>query len=162
MKTKQDSLNRPLGSTEQTATLAASRPQFLVPIDFSEPSLKALRHAQHLAAREEAGITLLNVIEEPQSFRTLNFVGRLRQTKNERLARLQTLARQEIGSNIPVKAVVRDGSPAEEITRVASTSRSDMIILGRHERHGLHRWFHGHTATRLVSRAPCPVMFLGD
>jgi nucleotide-binding universal stress UspA family protein len=37
-----------------------------------------------------------------------------------------------------------------------------LIIVGRHEHHGIGRWFHGHTASRLARQAPCPVMVLGN
>ena len=160
MKTKPDSYKPLAGSPENLATSGCRR--FLVPIDFSEESLKALRHAHDLAAGGKAELTLLNVIEEPLSFRTLDRVGQQHARKKERLARLEGLAQEETGSGISVKTLVCDGSPAKEITRFAAQTLPDMIIVGRHEHHGFGRWFHGHTASRLARQAPCTLIVLGN
>jgi universal stress protein A len=150
------------GSSDKSQPKPSVCRRFLVPIDFSDASLKALRYARQLAAGAKAALTLLNVIEEPLSFRNLDLARQQRQRKGERLAKLESLARREVGPGIPLNTLVCDGSPVEEITRLAASIGSDMIIVGRHAHRGLRRWFHGHTALRLVGRAACPVVVLGD
>jgi universal stress protein A len=160
MKTELN-LSRPTDRSTPPSTPQAEGPRrLLVPIDFSEASLRALRYAQQLAAKGNGRLTLLNVIEEPLSFRTLNAVGRDRERRNDCVARLMSFARKVVGAGIPLKALVRDGSPARVISRVAAGTGFDMIIVGRHERRGLRRWFYAGTAARLVRLAPCPVIAL--
>jgi nucleotide-binding universal stress UspA family protein len=115
-----------------------------------------------MAAGQNVELTLLNVIEEPLSFRTLDRVGQQIARKNERLALLERLAREEAAAGVSTKTLVCDGSPATEITRIAARNLHDMIIVGRHQHHGIGRWLHGHTASRLARQAPCPVMVLGN
>jgi len=136
--------------------------RFLVPIDFSEASLNALRQARLLAVDDQAELTLLNVIEPPLSSRTLDRVGQAAARQQERLAQLESLARREVGSVRCVRTVVCDGSPAEEIAGLAARNRTDLIIVGRHSRRRPWRWLRGHTTNRLLKHAPCPVMVLRD
>jgi nucleotide-binding universal stress UspA family protein len=162
-------MNKSKLSFETTVTEAGSRKEsssrkqkeILVPIDFSEPSVRALRHARGLAQEEKAHLLLLNVVEEPGSFRTLNAVAQRRARYQERTGRLRDLARQELGSQSGARIEVREGNPVAEIARVASQRHVDLIVLGRHEHHGVWHWVKGHTASKLSEKAPCPVLLLG-
>jgi universal stress protein A len=136
------------------------RKEILVPIDFSEASVNALRYARALAAGQRAHVTLLNVVEEPGSFRTLDAVGQRRACHEQRAGRLQELADHELGSRVAARIAVREGNPCAEIARLASQCHVDLIVVGRHEHHGLWQWMHGHTASRLSKKAPCPVLLL--
>jgi len=134
--------------------------EILVPIDFSESSLTALRCARALAEAGKDHVILLNVVEEPDSFRTLNVVSRQRARYSQRAERLHELANRELGARVVARIEVRAGRPLAEIVRSASKRRADLIIVGRHPHHGLRHWLRGHTATQLSKRAPCPVLLL--
>ena len=137
--------------------------EILVPIDFSEPSLSALRHARELATQQKARLILLNVIEEPASFRTLDVVGQQRARCKQRSGRLHEIAERELGSQVANTIEVREGKPSVEIARFASQRQVDLIVMGQHQHHGLRRWFQGHTASRLSKNAPCAlVVFKAD
>src|SRR5882724_5847128 len=105
------------GDRDGTVPFNQSEPRrFLVPIDFSEASLKALPHAQQLAAGEKVELTLLNVIEEQLSFRTLDRIGQQKAIKKDRLAQLESLARdrEETEPGISIKTSVCDGCTTEK------------------------------------------------
>jgi len=149
--------------TEAVARRESPAPQqkeILVPIDLSEPSLTALRCARALAAGKKAHVILLNVVEEPGSFRTLDAVGQQRARYARRAGRLQELADRELGAQIAARVEVREGNPSVEIARLASQRQVDLIVVGRHEHHGLWHWLQGHTASKLSKNAPCPVLLL--
>ena len=132
----------------------------VVPIDFSESSVKALRHAAAMAERDQASLTLLNVIEEPQTFRTLDAPERQRRQEDDRRVKLRNLAQRELSSSQTVHIEVREGNPPREIVRLASRQNADLIVLGLGQWRGLQRWFHGHIAARIVRDACCPVLML--
>jgi nucleotide-binding universal stress UspA family protein len=132
-----------------------------VPFDFSQPSVKALRHAAEVAASNQANLTVVNVIEEPVSFRTLDQVGQQHDRQQKRCEQLRQIARREIGSDVPARLVICEGNPSEEITRLAGEQNADLIVVGGHEHRGLRRWFHKHTAKKVVATARCPVVVLG-
>ena len=142
------------------ASPSPKQKEILVPIDFSEPSLIALRHARELAAGEKAHLTLVNIVEEPGSFRTLDVVGQRRARYEQRLDRLQELVDRELGSQVASRIEVREGNPSVEIARLASQRQVDLIVVGRHHHHWLWQWVQGHTASTLSKKARCPVLLL--
>jgi nucleotide-binding universal stress UspA family protein len=149
------------GETAARGESAAAKPkEILVPIDFSEPSVNALRYARALAAGEKAHVTLLNVVEEPGSFRVLDAVKRRRACYGQRAERLRGLAGRELGSQFAAGIVVREGKPSVEIARLANQRQVELIVVGRHQHHGLWQWFQGHTASNLCRKAPCPVLLI--
>jgi nucleotide-binding universal stress UspA family protein len=136
------------------------RKEILVPIDFSKASVNALRHARELAEEEQARLTLVNVIEEPRSFRTLDVISQRRARYEEQAVRLQELADRELGKHPRARIEIREGTPSVEIARVASKHQVDIIVLGRHEHQRLWPWCRGHTASKLSKKAPCAVLLL--
>jgi nucleotide-binding universal stress UspA family protein len=162
MKTNKFPAPQTIASSTTQNPPAGGPKEILVPIDFSEASIKALRHAAELAAREHAQLTLLNVVEESPTFRTLDQPAQERRQHQEHEAQLQQLAWRELALETHAQLVVRDGIPSEEITRVAARRHAGLIVLGLHRSHGLRRWLHGHTANRVMRHAQCPVLMLGD
>lgn len=133
----------------------------LVPIDFSESSLKALKYAVALASQFGASICLVHVVE-PASF--LNAVRNMPLTvsdgevANKLHHKLVMLARKAIDPLTPVHRLVCIGKPFDEIVRTAKTFNADLIILATRGRTGLKRALLGSTAERVVQHAHCPVL----
>lgn len=134
----------------------------MVTVDFPSLSIAVLRHAAALAQKENARLTLLSVIEEPVSFRTLDKVSRERCRLHSRVSALEEIASRELPPDMAVQIVVCEGNPVVEITRMAAQRRTDLIVVGCHPRHWLLRPFHGNTAARVMERAPCPVVVLNE
>jgi nucleotide-binding universal stress UspA family protein len=139
--------------------------KILVPTDFSQASLNALRYAVDFAGRFDASLCLVHVVE-PASF--VNDVGNVplaqsdRETANKLHHRLVMLARKEVGPLTPVNPLVCIGNPFHEIARVARTVDADLIIIATRGRSGLKRVFLGSTAERVVRHAPCPVLVVRE
>lgn len=57
-----------------------------------------------------------------------------------------------------VERTVIKGIPHEEIVEFARENGVDLIVMGTHGRRGLDRVFFGDTASRVVRKAPCPVL----
>jgi len=62
-----------------------------------------------MAERNQASLTLLNVVEEPQSFRTLDAPERQRRQETGRRVQLENLAQRELPPNQTVHIEVREG-----------------------------------------------------
>jgi nucleotide-binding universal stress UspA family protein len=134
---------RPLAGQAAGASTAAVAPaasgvplkKVLVPIDFSEPSLNALKYAVAFAGRFDASICLVYVVE-PASF--LNDVRNVplavsdREVANKLHHELVMLARKEIDPLTPVHPLVCIGKPFDEIVRTAKTFKSDLSIIATH------------------------------
>lgn len=131
----------------------------LVPIDFSDASLEALRHAKELALTYGAQITLLHAVEEvvyPSAYgvEPANLPGP--QVINRVEKNLADLARTEVGyEHVVVQANV--GYAPSTILDYAEGNEMDLIVIATHGRTGLERMLLGSVAERVVRRAPAPV-----
>ena len=133
----------------------------LVPIDFSEPSEKALNYAAAMAQKFGAKIVLLNVTEP---FPTPDFAyyplamekDKVAQKARRELERVQL--KHELDPTLIEKLLVRHGVPYREITDAAKTLKVDLIVIATHGYSGLAHVFMGSTAERVVRHAHCPVL----
>ena len=139
--------------------------RILVPIDFSDASLKALRYAVPFAEQFGATLSLVHVVEP------IPFAGDLPSAavmpSNEELAedarkRLFSLANEEIEELVPVNAQVRTGKAFAEILKAAKLLETDLIIIATHGYTGLKHLLLGSTAEKIVRSAPCPVLVVRE
>ena len=66
--------------------------------------------------------------------------------------------REATKGGVKVVGLAVDGSPAQQIVRVARSKRCDLVVIGTHGRTGLAKFFLGSVAGRVVSTAHCPVL----
>ncbi|MFB6099431.1 MAG: universal stress protein, partial [Salinibacter sp.] len=131
----------------------------LVPIDFSEASMGALRHAKELALTYGAQITLLHAVEEvvyPSAYgiEPANLPGPRVIDRVEK--NLAELARSEIGyEHVMVEANV--GYAPSTILDYTEENEVDLVVIATHGRTGLERMLLGSVAERVVRRSPAPV-----
>src|SRR6516162_6560084 len=131
----------------------------LLVVDLTDDSLAIGRKAQALAAVLGAEVELLHVVEfvpvEPMGETLMPSV----QMEDELIARseqrLRALA-SELG--LPQAACrVESGNVKSEIVRVARERKSDLIVLGSRERHGLSILVNL-TEDTVLHAAPCDVL----
>lgn len=138
--------------------------KILVPIDFSNPSLEALRAANTLGRHFNAAIHLGHVytfgfpsdwIAVPAALPDwAPSVG-----KNPEI-RLKAMLR-EVAQTFGVAEThchLRNGAPPfDQLCRLARDIHADLIVTATHGYKGVRRLLLGSTAERLVQHAPCPV-----
>jgi nucleotide-binding universal stress UspA family protein len=152
-------------TSDKTAdTWADPHPKrILVPLDFSEPSKRAVCFAREWAQLFGAHIYLLSVIE-PTTFLTGFEDSPLAMPKRD-LAQtaknaLEQIARSELPGRAAVSVLVRKGKAYDQIVKAARSLQIDLIIIPTHGYRGLERAMLGSTAERVVRLAPCPVLTL--
>ncbi|MGE0567878.1 MAG: universal stress protein [Bacteroidia bacterium] len=115
----------------------------LVPIDFTEQSLIAVKQSYNLAKYTHSKIILLHIY---------------RKTGEENYEALTKLAKQvEQESGNPCDFVNAKGDIYEETDRVADEMGATLIIVGL-ETHMHFRNIIGSSASKLVRKAPCPII----
>jgi nucleotide-binding universal stress UspA family protein len=156
-----------------TATLRNGAQQLrianiLVPIDFSELSLRAIPVAKKMAQRFGANVHLAHVQEysypammpgpnAPLLVAPLKDFEQWREASQRRLEqiakeyRLTGTCRAEIG-----------GAPFDMIDWIADDIAADLIVTATHGRTGFKRALLGSTAERLIQHAPCPVFIVRE
>jgi len=138
--------------------------RILVPVDFSEPSLAALRYAVELARPFRATVDVMHVVETvayaPMIGATVD-LDRLREEQERegrrQLDRLVATLRKRLGHR---HAVLRIGTAAPSIVDEAERRGSDLIVMGTQGRHGVGRWVLGSVAERVVRGSGCPVLIV--
>ena len=137
--------------------------KILVPIDFTDGSIKALDYATFLAGALSATLHLLHVVEKPHlavggtpflSFSSPELVDRLVRAADERMTALASAR----APALQVEQASCVGVPYTEIVRYASENDIDVIVIGTHGRGEFTHLLLGSVAERVVRTAPCPVM----
>jgi nucleotide-binding universal stress UspA family protein len=149
----------PVLSVGPHAQLASSRTatfnKIVFATDFGEGSRVAAMYAVALAQEHQAHLTLLHVIQHPQTGDLVH----PQELEEAALLSLSALVSKEAGLWCEPKIIVRHGEPAEKILEVADTDRADLIVLGLRESKGIGRATHLTTvAHQVLSHAPCPVL----
>lgn len=139
--------------------------RILVPIDFSDGSLHAMRYAAELGQKVGAEVEVMHVWNAPAYMGTEgmivhlpgNTTGSLRdyvhdQAKKELEATVDA-AREKFPT---LKATLAEGDPREVIRETSAAF--DLLVIGTHGRTGLTRLVLGSVAEDAVRHAACPVL----
>ena len=132
----------------------------LVAVDLTEASDRIASHAHALAKTFNAGLSLVHVVEyvpvDPAGEALLpppvNMEEELMDAARKRLDALcEKLGLPECRRHVVL------GNIKTEVIRIAAEERCDLIVLGRHERHGLQLLL-GSTEKSVLASAPCDVL----
>jgi len=138
----------------------------LVPIDFSQMSIQAIKTANRLARRFAAAIHLAHVrqfnyagdfVAPAPPMVPFSFMPYEQNGEKSVLKELTALA-HEYGVSSVNGHVLGGGPPFDEICRLAQKIPADLIVMPTHGRTGLKHVFLGSTAERIVQHSPCPVL----
>jgi nucleotide-binding universal stress UspA family protein len=135
----------------------------LVPVDFSDSSARALRHAAKRAAESGDSLIVVHVVPADYGW---SGIGRDesrdldRSLQRQAADRLRAFTGENVGENVSADMEVRVGQPAEEIVAAARESKCDSIMLSTRGLTGLDRYLIGSVADRVARLAPCPVVLV--
>ena len=138
------------------------RRRILVPVDFSDSSARALRHAVKRAAESDGSLIIVHVVPADYGWSGIGrdeSRGLDRSLQREAADRLRVFADENVG-DLAADLEVRLGQPAEEIVAAARESKCDSIMLSTRGLTGLDRYLIGSVADRVARLAPCPVVLV--
>jgi nucleotide-binding universal stress UspA family protein len=133
----------------------------LLPVDFSDTSVRATAYAASLCKQFGATLHLLHIIEDPTVYLPV-----LEGYPLPSYAQLETYARDRLENwldpedegEYAVELQWMHGNPAAKIVEYARDCRLDLVIMGTHGRGGTSHLLMGSTAEKVVRQAPCPVL----
>jgi nucleotide-binding universal stress UspA family protein len=140
----------------------------LVPVDFSEGSLAAVRHARDLAQVFRSHVHLLHVAAGPDAPRWALelFAAQLRPAEEERrvkaLEQLATLIVVQQLNPLRTTGLVRTGCAEAVIAQYAEEVHADLIVMGLHGDHRLPNLRVGQVVERVLGRVRCPVLTIPE
>ena len=131
----------------------------LVPVDFSEPSVEAIRTALELV-NDPASVHVLHVFDEIEHTAPAVLFGDFdeparKQRAGEFLS--EFLKRHELTG---LTELVQVGNPGIVISDYAKQSGAELVVMPSHGHHGLRRILLGSVAERVLRHAECPVLVL--
>ncbi len=137
--------------------------RILVPIDFSDHSMNALKYAVSFAQQFKASIDLIYVIEPAVypadfSFGQIGFPDVEEELNTHVNDELENIIKKDIHGKVISHKAVRTGKPFYEINQYARERDMDIIIIATHGHTGMEHILFGSTAEKVVRRAPCPVL----
>jgi nucleotide-binding universal stress UspA family protein len=140
----------------------------LVPVDFSEGSLAAVRHAQELAGVFQSHIHLLHVASGPDApkWAVELFASQLRPMQEEtRVRALDRLAMLIVAQQLDpfrTTGLVRSGCAEQVIADYADEIHADLIVMGLHGHHLIPHMRVGQVVERVLGRVRCPVLTIPE
>src|SRR6185295_9924293 len=143
------SVDRPVVLPRPAPPAGLKLKKILVPLDFSDPSRKALQYALALVGRFNATLCLIHVLEPPAFANDLNslpIVVSDATVLNRLHHKLVMLARREVDPLIHVVPQVRVGKPFHEIVAAAKQMGADLIVIATHGHTGFKHAIPGSTA----------------
>lgn len=136
----------------------------LVPVDFSDGSLAAVRHARELADIFHSHVHLLHVASGPDApaWAIEFFAAQLRPVEEHRrmqtLDQLATLVVKLRLDPLRTTGLVRTGCAEEAIAQYADELHADLIIMGSHGERFIPQLRIGQVTERVLGLAKCPVI----
>ncbi len=135
----------------------------LVPVDLGAHTTQVLEYAVALAAKLDAKIHVLHLVDWPLLGAELP-VAVSDKAMDEIVAHhrrdLDQLA-ATYASKAPLGSVeLKIGDPRTWITQIAEQHQADLIVMGTHGRRGVSRLLLGSVAEHVARTAACPVLLL--
>jgi nucleotide-binding universal stress UspA family protein len=132
----------------------------VVPVDFSDRSLAAVRLARTLV-EAPSGLHVVHVLPMLSPMDPGVVWGSWTDDSRRKHARAALLGQLgEIANEARITIVI--GDPAREIAEIASRDGAELIVIPSHGRTGPSRVLIGSVAERVVRHAHCPVLVLRE
>ena len=137
--------------------MAVNKNHILVPVDFSDQSLIALRQSYNLARLTKADLTIVNVIEQTFHFPFFSVKEdkAIEKKIQKALEKLAEETSKEAG--VVVNSLVLKGKVYEEIQKAGKKLKVSFVVMGTNGSVGLKK-FIGSNALRVVREATFPVI----
>jgi nucleotide-binding universal stress UspA family protein len=137
--------------------------QIVVAADGSPASVQGLEQVADLARRVGAGVVVVFVRHLPAS--ALMAPGMANPSFVEALDAQESEVRQDVlrlmgGTGVGWEFTVRDGSPGEEIAKVAEETAADLVVVGSNRHSSLHDLLLGSTAAYLATHSRAAVLVM--
>ena len=137
--------------------------KILVPHDFSDYSLHALRYAVTLAEHFDSELLVVHVVEPivypaDFSFGQVSIPAMEEEIRKHSEEQLGEVVASEVPTGATVNTIIRVGKPFAEIIDFAKRENVDLIVISSHGRTGMDHVLFGSTADKVVRKAPCPVL----
>lgn len=129
---------------------------------------EAVQNGISFAKRYGAELEVLYVISNPVDQEALNaplpyrderhktYLSMEQETKEE----LDKILKKELNSGFPIKLIIKEGDPADEVVKVVKEDRIDVVVLLAHEESRLEHMLFGQETESIIRRLPCSILLV--
>lgn len=117
--------------------------------------LEVLRIVTNIAGTLSMGGGSLNA-PSPVPDETKKYMSNMEEAREE----LDRIINREISSGMPIKMIVREGKPVDEILQVVKEDRIDLMVLLSHEEGRLEHMLFGRDNDAIIRRIPCSILLV--
>jgi nucleotide-binding universal stress UspA family protein len=142
---------------------ATSFRKILVPIDFSECSMKGLAYAKAFAKKYKSKLLLLNSVHfqyyvASDEYARYDLPRLMQYAEKAAREQMHDLVRKADWSGLKVEASLQAGHPGQQICERAKDSGVDLIVTSTHGTTGFKHVLLGSIAEYVARHASCPVL----
>jgi nucleotide-binding universal stress UspA family protein len=137
--------------------------RILLPLDFSQASLRVTHQAVFLAQHFHSEIILLHVVA-PLSYPAGTLESGDELSERDLHAKIVKRARKELDQSlrpepagIVVKRLLLRGDPSREIAQTSRDEKVDLIVMSTHGHGALYRFLLGSVAAKVLHTSDCPI-----
>ncbi len=140
--------------------------KILIPVDFSDTSLLAIKHGAYIGQNTKAGVYLLHVVNAHYVSQNMFLPSvtldqsLIEKKAAERLSQLGNEISTEYGVTISI--IIKVGNPSTEVSKVAKEIGASIIVMGTHGYSPLEELVIGSTALKVITKAHCPTMAMSS
>lgn len=137
--------------------------KILIPVDFSDTSLLAIKHGAYMAQVTNSSLHLLHVINAHYVSQdiflpvvNIQDQSKIEKVASDKLAQLVADVKTEFGMD--AQTIIKVGPPSNEISKVAKDIKASLIVMGTHGYSPIEELVIGSTALKVITKSPCPTM----
>jgi nucleotide-binding universal stress UspA family protein len=137
--------------------------KILIPTDFSVPSRHAFGYAVDFNKMFRARLYLVHVLQDFTEFSEYTLSPAILpqlylEFEQNASNKLEEMVSVIVPTQMHCETYILHGIPFYEVIQFARNEQIDLIVVGSHGRTGLKYVLFGHTAEKIVKKAPCPVL----
>lgn len=145
--------------------------KMMVALAFSDYSQELFDFAARLAARLDADMVVVSVINERdvEAVRKITSMGYdidgehyIENLRKDRREALEAFRRKVAFPDERIKLVVRVGNPVQKLLQTATEEQVDLIVMGIKGRSELEQLLVGSVAEKMFQRSPVPIVSYRD
>ncbi len=131
--------------------------KIIVPVDFSENSVKALEFALALADKKEGTIILVNAIDILYDFASQASIA-LDGLYQDAESHMKDLMSRYAGLGVNFDYLIKEGMPSITIARIADEYNAALIVMGTQGSSGIKQVLIGSTTVNTIKESKKPVL----
>jgi nucleotide-binding universal stress UspA family protein len=135
--------------------------RILVPVDFSEPSQRAVDYGLSLALQFNSRLLLAHIVPSPTAliytFPTESFAFEKEQARYAR-SMLPELVSDDYRERVDLQTIVKVGDVRNELLGIVKDEKIDLVVMGTHGRNAFEKLVLGSLTERMLRKLNVPIL----